>query len=97
MPLVQTAVWIRPLRTTRALAEIATRAARAVIALGQLSDAAADCLHTRHRERLEGNTVYRDSCSGGEKRTSIHRALDPTGRNEQYILVPDGDVVSFAT
>jgi len=56
------------------------------------------CPHTpRHRERLEGNTVYRGTRSNANQRTSIHRFLDQTTGNEEYVLVPDGNIVSLAT
>jgi hypothetical protein len=46
--------------------------------------------------RLERNTVYRGSCSGAQERTRIHRGFERTTRNEQYILVPNGNIEGFA-
>src|ERR1035437_564068 len=46
---------------------------------------------------LEGNTINRDRCSGGNERASVHRALDSAGWNEQYVQIPDGDIASLAT
>jgi hypothetical protein len=65
--------------------------------LDRLSNATADCLHIQNGERLEGNTVYRDCCSSGKQCTSIHRGLDRTTGNEQYVVVPDGNIMSLAT
>ena len=47
--------------------------------------------------RLEGNIVYRGSCSSGGQCTSVQRCLDPTTGNEEYVLIPDGNIVSLAT
>jgi hypothetical protein len=47
-------------------------------------------------ERL-GNTVYRCSRSNPNERASIQRFLDCTTGNKQYVLVPDGNIVSLAT
>jgi len=65
--------------------------------LDQRSNAAADCSHTQNGERLEGNTVYRDSCSSGQQCTSIHRGLDRTTGNEEYVIVPEGNILALAT
>ena len=50
----------------------------------------------RHRERLR-NTVYRGTCRNANQRTRIQRFLDRTTGNEEYVLVPDGNIVSLAT
>src|ERR1700694_1266006 len=48
-----------------------------------------------HRERL-GNLVYRGTCSDANQRTRIQRFLDHTTGNEEYVLVPEGNIVSLA-
>ena len=46
---------------------------------------------------MSGNTVYRGTSSNADQRTSIQRGLDRTAGDEEYVLVPDGNIVSLAT
>jgi hypothetical protein len=52
---------------------------------------------SRHRERLKRNMVYRRASNRGNQCTSVQRGLDRTTGDEEYVLVPDGNIVSLAT
>jgi len=47
-------------------------------------------------DRLEGNMIYRGGSNSGNQCTSVQRGLDPTTGDEEYVLVPNGNVVSLA-
>src|SRR5579864_7118492 len=47
--------------------------------------------------RLERDAIDRDRCSGGDERAGVHRALDSTSGNEQYVKIVDGDIPNLAT
>ncbi len=47
-------------------------------------------------ERLEGNMIYRGGSNSGNQCTSVQRGLDCTTGNEEYVLVPDGNILSLA-
>jgi hypothetical protein len=65
------------------------------VLLDQLSTQPQIVCTPTHRERL-GNTVYRGTCSDANQRTRIQRFLDRTTGNEEYVLVPEGNIVSLA-
>jgi len=46
---------------------------------------------------LERNVIYRGASHSGNQSTSIQRGLHTASRNEQYVLVPNRNVLSFAT
>src|ERR1017187_965593 len=48
-------------------------------------------------ERLERHVVYRGTCSGGNQRSRIYRSLESASGNEENVLVPDRNILSFAT
>jgi len=53
--------------------------------------------YTRTEHGISGNTVYRGTGSNAEERAGIQRGFDCTTGNEQYVLVPDGNIGSLAT
>ena len=41
--------------------------------------------------------IYRGASNRGNQCTSVQRGLDRTTGDEEYVLVPDGNIVSLAT
>ena len=65
--------------------------------LNQLSNTAPDSSHTQHRERLKRNMIYRGGPNRGNQCTRVQRGLNSTAGNEEYVLVPNGNVLRLAT
>jgi hypothetical protein len=71
-----------------------------------VSNASAGYSHTQtprtirreqRENRTSGNTVYRGSCSQANQCTSIQGFLERTTRNEEYVIVPEGNILTLAT
>ena len=41
--------------------------------------------------------IYRGGSNSGNQCASVQRGLDRTTGNEEYVLVPDGNILSLAT
>ena len=51
----------------------------------------------RHRDVLERNVIDRGSAHRSHQGTGVQGGLDPAARNEEYVLVVDGNISSLAT